>query len=105
MFLPIANGRRPDKRCIAGWKVWGAANGQGRRRCKDPTDRGQFTQGRGSIWLRVGLRMRKIANFSGHLIRNVDGELRGCTQTVTIAFDAKHKASVLRVADKKPKSY
>ena len=35
----------------------------------------------------------------------MDGELRGCTQTVTIAFDAKHKASVLRVADKKPKEY
>jgi len=35
----------------------------------------------------------------------IDGELRGCTQTVTIAFDAKHKASVLRVADKKPKEY
>ena len=31
--------------------------------------------------------------------------LRGCTQTVTIAFDAKHKASVQRVADKKSKSY
>src|SRR6266567_8970727 len=35
----------------------------------------------------------------------MDGELRGCTQTVTIGFDAKHKASVLRVADKKPKEY
>ena len=35
----------------------------------------------------------------------MDGELRGCSQTVTIAFDAKHKASVLRVADKKPKEY
>ena len=34
-----------------------------------------------------------------------DGNLRGCTQTVTIAFDAKHKASVQRVADKKSKSY
>jgi hypothetical protein len=34
-----------------------------------------------------------------------DGNLRGCTQTVTIAFDAKHKASMQRVADKKSKSY
>ena len=35
----------------------------------------------------------------------MDGDLRGCTQTVTIAFDAKHKASVQRVADKKQKDY
>jgi hypothetical protein len=35
----------------------------------------------------------------------MDGELRGCTQTVTIGFDAKHKASVLRVTEKKPKEY
>jgi hypothetical protein len=35
----------------------------------------------------------------------MDGDLRGCTQTVTIVFDAKHKASVLRVADQKPKEY
>ena len=35
----------------------------------------------------------------------MDGELRGCTQTVTIAFDAKHKASVLRVTGKKSKEY
>jgi hypothetical protein len=35
----------------------------------------------------------------------MDGNLRGCTQTVTIAFDAKHKASVLRVTGKKPKEY
>jgi len=34
-----------------------------------------------------------------------DGNLRGCTQTVTIGFDAKHKASVLRVTGKKPKEY
>ncbi|HEX4653641.1 MAG TPA: hypothetical protein VH227_05270 [Candidatus Udaeobacter sp.] len=34
-----------------------------------------------------------------------DGNLRGCTQTVTIAFDAKHKASIQRVADKKQKDY
>ena len=35
----------------------------------------------------------------------MDGELRGCTQTVTIGFDAKHKASVQRVTGKKPKLY
>ena len=34
-----------------------------------------------------------------------DGNLRGCTQTVTIAFDTKHKASIQRVADKKSKEY
>jgi hypothetical protein len=34
-----------------------------------------------------------------------DGNLRGCTQTVTIGFDTKHKASVLHVAHKKPKEY
>jgi len=34
-----------------------------------------------------------------------DGNLRGCTQTVTIAFDANHKASVLRVTNKKTKEY
>ncbi len=34
-----------------------------------------------------------------------DGNLRGCTQTVTIGFDAKHKASVLRVTGKESKEY
>jgi hypothetical protein len=34
-----------------------------------------------------------------------DGNLRGCTQTVTIGFDAKHKASVQRVTGRKPKEY
>jgi hypothetical protein len=34
-----------------------------------------------------------------------DGELRGCTQTVTISFDANHKASVQRVTGKKAKQY
>jgi len=34
-----------------------------------------------------------------------DGNLRGCTQTVTIAFDAKHKASVQHVTNKKTKEY
>ena len=33
-----------------------------------------------------------------------DGNLRGCTQTVTIAFDAKHKASVQRVTGKNQSS-
>ena len=35
----------------------------------------------------------------------MDGELQGCTQTVTIAFDTKHKASIQRIADKKSKEY
>jgi hypothetical protein len=34
-----------------------------------------------------------------------DGNLRGCTQIVTIRFDTKHKASIQRVADKKSKEY
>jgi hypothetical protein len=34
-----------------------------------------------------------------------DGNLRGCTQIVTIAFDTNHKASIQRVADKKSKEY
>jgi len=34
-----------------------------------------------------------------------DGNPRGCTQTVTIGFDAKHKASVVRVAGKESKEY
>ena len=34
-----------------------------------------------------------------------DGNLRGCTQTVTIGFDAKHKASVVQVAGKESKEY
>jgi hypothetical protein len=34
-----------------------------------------------------------------------NGDLRGCTQTITIAFDAKHKGSVLRATNKKPKEY
>jgi hypothetical protein len=34
-----------------------------------------------------------------------DGNLRGCTQTVTIGFDAKHKASIQYVTGKKPKLY
>ena len=34
-----------------------------------------------------------------------DGNLRGCTQTVTIGFDVKHKASIQPVTGKKPKLY
>jgi hypothetical protein len=34
-----------------------------------------------------------------------DGDFRGCTQTVTIGFDARHKASILRVTGKKTKDY
>ena len=34
-----------------------------------------------------------------------DGNLRGCTQTVTIGFDAKHKASIQSVTGEKPKLY
>jgi hypothetical protein len=34
-----------------------------------------------------------------------DGNLRGCTQILTIAFDTNHKASIQRVADKKSKEY
>jgi hypothetical protein len=34
-----------------------------------------------------------------------DGNLRGCTQTVTIGLDAKHKASIQSVTGKKPKLY
>ena len=34
-----------------------------------------------------------------------EGELQGCTQTITIAFDAKHKAVVRAVTGKKPKKY
>ena len=52
-------------------------------------------------WLKSGALV--LMNAQGWETK--DGNLRGCTQTVTIAFDAKHKASVLRVADKKPKEY
>jgi len=34
-----------------------------------------------------------------------NGYLRGCTQTVTIVFDAKHKGSVQHVTGKKVKEY
>jgi len=34
-----------------------------------------------------------------------DSELRGCTQTVTIVFDAKHEASIQQVTGKKIKKY
>jgi hypothetical protein len=52
-------------------------------------------------WLKSGALV--LMNAQGWETKN--GNLRGCTQTVTIAFDAKHKASVQRVADKKSKSY
>jgi hypothetical protein len=52
-------------------------------------------------WLKSGALV--LTNAQGWETK--DGNLRGCTQTVTIAFDAKHKASVQRVADKKQKDY
>jgi hypothetical protein len=52
-------------------------------------------------WLKSGALV--LMNAQGWETK--DGNLRGCTQTVTIAFDAKHKASVQRVADKKQKDY
>jgi hypothetical protein len=52
-------------------------------------------------WLKLGALV--LMNVQGWETK--DGNLRGCTQTVTIAFDAKHKASIQRVADKKQKDY
>ena len=52
-------------------------------------------------WLKSGALV--LMNAQGWETK--DGNLRGCTQTVTIAFDAKHKASIQRVADKKKKDY
>lgn len=52
-------------------------------------------------WLKSGALV--LMNAQGWETK--EGNLRGCTQTVTIAFDAKHKASVQQVADKKSKSY
>lgn len=52
-------------------------------------------------WLKSGALV--LMNAQGWETK--DGNLRGCTQTVTIAFDAKHKASVLRVTGKKSKEY
>lgn len=52
-------------------------------------------------WLKSGALV--LMNAQGWETK--DGNLRGCTQTVTIAFDAKHKASIQRVADKKQKDY
>jgi hypothetical protein len=52
-------------------------------------------------WLKSGALV--LMNAQGWETK--DGNLRGCTQTVTIGFDAKHKASVQRVADKKQKDY
>lgn len=52
-------------------------------------------------WLTSGALV--VANAQGWETNN--GYLRGCTQTVTIVFDAKHKGSVQRVTDKKGKDY
>jgi hypothetical protein len=52
-------------------------------------------------WLKSGALV--LMNAQGW--ETTDGNLRGCTQTVTIAFDAEHKASIRRVADKKQKDY
>ncbi len=52
-------------------------------------------------WLKSGALV--VVNDQGWQAN--DGPLRGCTQTVAIAFDAKHKASVQRVTGKKPKEY
>jgi hypothetical protein len=52
-------------------------------------------------WLKSGALV--VRNDQGW--ETTDGNLRGCTQTVTIAFDTKHKAFVQRVADKKSKEY
>ncbi|MBO0695512.1 MAG: hypothetical protein J2P56_05350 [Verrucomicrobia bacterium] len=52
-------------------------------------------------WLKSGALI--VQNDQGW--ETTDGNLRGCTQVVTIAFDTKHKASIQRVADKKSKDY
>jgi hypothetical protein len=52
-------------------------------------------------WLKSGALI--VQNDQGW--ETTDGNLRGCTQTVTIAFDTKHKASIQRVADKRSKEY
>ena len=52
-------------------------------------------------WLKSGALV--VVNDQGWQTNG--GPLRGCTQTVTIGFDAKHKASVVRVAGKESKEY
>ncbi len=52
-------------------------------------------------WLKSGALV--VSDAQGWETNN--GYLRGCTQTVTIAFDAKHKGSLQRVTDKKAKEY
>jgi hypothetical protein len=52
-------------------------------------------------WLKSGALV--VLNAQGW--ETNDGNLRGCTQTVTIAFDAKHKASIARVSARKAKEY
>jgi hypothetical protein len=51
-------------------------------------------------WLKSGALV--VVNEQGW---TTDGNVRGCIQTVTIGFDAKHKGSVLRVTGKKSKQY
>jgi hypothetical protein len=52
-------------------------------------------------WLKSGALV--VMNAQGWETNN--GHLRGCTQTVTIVFDPKHKASVQHVTGKKAKDY
>ncbi len=52
-------------------------------------------------WLESGALI--VSEVQGWETNN--GYLRGCTQTVTITFDAKHKGAVQRVADRKTKDY
>lgn len=52
-------------------------------------------------WLKSGALV--VVNDQGW--ETNEGNLRGCTQTVTIGFDAKRKASALRVTGRKPKEY
>jgi hypothetical protein len=52
-------------------------------------------------WLKSGALV--VVNNQGW--ETSDGNLQGCTQTVTIAFDADHKASIQRVTGKRTKSY
>ena len=52
-------------------------------------------------WLKSGALV--VEDVQGWETNN--GHLRGCTQTVAIVFDAKHKASVQHVTGKKVKDY
>jgi hypothetical protein len=68
---------------------------------KDASPDGKFAMLLTEEWLKSGALV--VVNDQGWETWN--GDLRGCTQTVTVGFDAKHKASVLHVAHKKPKEY